>query len=101
MLMLIRLIMATYVLSINVYAFLLIFFQKKQNEENSEKTVKDSKLFMTGLLGGAIGIYVAMFVYSYRLQSLFLMIVIPILIVLNVYVLIMGFTGNFGFINYN
>ena len=77
---------------------MLIFFQKKQHEENLESTVKDSKLFLTGLLGGAVGIYVAMFVYSYRLQSLFLMIVIPILIVLNAYVLIMGFTGNFGFI---
>lgn len=98
MLMLIRIILITYVLSINVYAFMLIFFQKKQHEENLESTVKDSKLFLTGLLGGAVGIYVAMFVYSYRLQSLFLMIVIPILIVLNAYVLIMGFTGNFGFI---
>ena len=96
--MLIRIILITYVLSINVYAFLLIFFQKKQHEENLESTVKDSKLFLTGLLGGAVGIYVAMFVYSYRLQSLFLMIVIPILIVLNAYFLIMGFTGNFGFI---
>ena len=96
--MLIRIILITYVLSINVYAFLLIFFQKKQLEENLESTVKDSKLLLTGLLGGAVGIYVAMFVYSYRLQSLFLMIVIPILIVLNAYVLILGVTGNFGFI---
>ena len=98
MLMLIRIVVITYVLAINVYAFLLILFQKKQNEENIEKTVKDSKLFLTGLLGGAVGIYIAMFIYSYRLQSLFLMIVIPILIVLNAYLLIMGFTGNFGFI---
>ena len=96
--MLIRIILITYVLSINVYAFLLIFFQKKQLEENLESTVKDSKLLLTGLLGGAVGIYVAMFVYSYRLQSLFLMIVIPILIVLNAYVLILGVAGNFGFI---
>ncbi len=99
MLMLIRIILITYALSINVYAFLLIFFQKKQFEENTEKTVKDSKLFITGLLGGAIGIYVAMFVYSYRLQNLFLMIIIPILIVLNVYFLIMGFTGSLALIS--
>ncbi len=98
MLMLIRIILITYLLSINVYAFLLIFFQKKQHEENMESTIKDSKLFLTGLLGGAVGIYVAMFIYSYRLQSLFLMIVIPILIVLNAYVLIMAFTGGFGFL---
>lgn len=98
MIILLRAVIIAYIVAINVYGFLLIYFQKKQFEEMREKTVKDSKLFLSGLLGGAVGIYVAMFIYTYRLQSLFLMIVIPILIVINAYIIISAFTGNFGFV---
>lgn len=97
MLILIRAIVITYILAINVYGFLLIYFQKKQVEEMREKSVKDSKIFMSAMLGGAVGVYVSMFVFSHRLQSLLLMIVIPIIIVINIYVIIVAFTGNYGF----
>lgn len=98
MIVFLRIVVITYLVAINVYGFLLIYFQKKSFEEMREKTVKDSKLFLSGMLGGATGIYVAMFVYTYRLQSLFLMIVIPVLIVVNAYIVITAFTGNFGFL---
>ena len=97
MLILIRAIVITYILAINVYGFLLIYFQKKQSDEMREKSVKDSKIFMSAMLGGAVGVYVSMFVFSHRLQSLLLMIIIPIIIVINAYVLILAFTGNYGF----
>ncbi len=98
MIILIRVLVITYLLAINVYSFLLIFFQKKQTEENDKTKIKDGKLFITGMLGGALGVYVAMFILSYRLHSLFLMVTMPLLIVLTVYIIIVGFQGNFGFI---
>ena len=97
MLILIRAIVITYILAINVYGFLLIYFQKKQIDEMREQSVKDSKIFMSAMLGGAVGVYVSMFVFSHRLQSLLLMIIIPIIIVINAYILILAFTGNYGF----
>ncbi len=97
MLILIRLIVITYILAINVYGFLLIYFQKKTMEEMREKSIKDSKLILSGMLGGAVGIYLAMFIFSHRLQNLLLMILIPILIVINAYIIIVAFTGDFGF----
>ena len=99
MLALIRILVATYVVSANVYGFTLIYFQKKYREEDGEKQINDGKLFVAGLVGGATGIYVGMFVLSYRLHSMFLMIVMPILIVFNAYILIMAFTQDFGFVN--
>ncbi len=98
MLTFLRIAVVTYVLAINVYSFILISLQKKQVDERTKSTIKDAKLFVTGLLGGALGIYVAMFIYSYRLQNLFLMVFMPLLIVLNFYLLIVGFTNNFGFV---
>lgn len=98
MLTLIRILVITYMLAINIYAFLLLYFQKKQVEEDRDTKIKDGKLLIAGMLGGAIGIYTAMFILSYRLQSLFLMVAMPLMIVLTVYLLIVGFTGNFGFV---
>ena len=98
MLILIRVLVITYILAINVYSFLLIFFQKKQMEENSESKIKDGKVFISGMLGGALGVYLAMFILSYRLNNLFLMVTMPILIVLTAYIIIVGFQGNFGFV---
>lgn len=98
MLILIRVLVITYLVAINVYSFLLIFFQKKQVEENNEKVIKDGKLFVSGMLGGALGVYVAMFILSYRLNNLFLMVTMPLLIVVTAYIVIVGFQGNFGLI---
>ena len=74
MLILLRILAITYLLAINVYSFLLIVFQKKQTEQNSTTKIKDGKLIISGMLGGALGVYLAMFILSYRLNSLFLMV---------------------------
>lgn len=99
MLVFIKITVLVYFLAINVYGFILICAQKKSVEEACEKSVSDGKLFITGALGGATGIYVAMFVFKYRLTSLFLMVSMPVMIVLNFYVLIFGFYNDFWLID--
>lgn len=98
MLIFIKVIVGVYFVAVNVYGFLLIHIQRKCHEECSEKQVSDGKLFIAGALGGAIGVYVAMFVFKYRLSSLFLMVTMPVLITVNVYVLIFGFYNDFWLI---
>lgn len=99
MLVFIKITVLVYFLAINVYGFILICAQKKSVEEACEKSVSDGKLFITGALGGATGIYVAMFVFKYRLTNLFLMVSMPVMIVLNFYVLIFGFYNDFWLID--
>jgi uncharacterized membrane protein YsdA (DUF1294 family) len=75
-----------YILAINFYAFTLVKSLKaKETGEESDKRF-DGKLALTGALGGAIAIYVCMFVFKYRQSNLFLMILMPLLAVLNVFV---------------
>lgn len=87
-----------YIIAVNLYGVLILNFQKKSREQgDEEKTVHDAKLYLTGALGGALGIFVFMFILKYRLKSFFMMILMPIFIALNVYLIIMLFTYNTAF----
>lgn len=55
------------------------------------------KLFITAALGGAITIYVCMFIFKYKLSDLLLMILMPLLGVLNVYFWVILFRSGFSF----
>lgn len=95
---LIYVLIITYVLAINFYGVLMLRFQKKERENNNEYlSVGDGKLFLAGLLGGAIGIFAFMFIFKYRTKSLFLMIIMPLLIATNIYVAILIFSNGLGY----
>ena len=66
------------------------------DDGDCENAPHDGKIFTSALLGGAAGIFIATFALKYRLKSLFLMVLMPVMIVVNVYILILLFTGNFG-----
>lgn len=55
------------------------------------------KLCITGLLGGAITIYVCMFLLKYKRSDLLLMVIMPLLGVLNIYLWVMLFRSGFSF----
>ena len=77
-----------YILAINAYAFMLVRSLKDKAEIDPSSPINkqfDGKLALTGVLGGAIAIYVSMFVFKYRLSNLFLMILMPLLGVLNIF----------------
>lgn len=100
MTLLIYILTITYVIAINSYGILMLHYQKKARENGDDEniTVSDGKLLLTGLMGGATGIFVFMFIFKYRLKSLIMMVFMPMFIVLNIYLLIALFNGGFGII---
>ena len=87
---------------IGTASFLLMLSQKRADEEGDcKKRVRDGSIFVAALLGGAAGVYSSMFVFKYRLRSLFFMVTMPVLIVLNIYVLVTCFSNNFWIIRDN
>lgn len=74
-----------YFLAINFYGILMLKFQKNAKELDEDTSITDGKLFLTGLLGGALGIFIFMFIFKYRLKNLILMVMFPILIAINIY----------------
>lgn len=98
---LVTIILITYIIAINVYGIIILNYQKKSTlSEDKRHKVSDIKLLFTGALGGAIGIYVFMFIFKYRLKSFFLMILLPIMIALNVYFIVSLIRGNYVVLNF-
>ncbi|MBQ8726503.1 MAG: hypothetical protein IJY84_05355 [Clostridia bacterium] len=95
MLILIQILVFVYYASINVYSFLLLRSQKKAEEEGDCNKIRDGNLFVTALLGGALGIYVGTFVLKFRTKSLFIMVFMPVIVVVNLFFIIMGYINDF------
>lgn len=95
MLILVQLLVFVYYASINVYSFMLLRSQKKSEEEGDCNKIRDGNLFITALLGGALGIYVGTFVLKFRTKSLFIMVFMPVIVVINLFFIIMGYINDF------
>ena len=102
--------LVAYILAVNFYAFLLIKTMKQQ--ENERELIRQSaplnpeqvkpekylgKLLAAGALGGAITIYVCMFILKYKRGDLLLMVLMPLLGVINVYAFVLLFRSGFSF----
>lgn len=90
---------SVYILAVNFYAFLLLKTQREESTqtETEGKKTSDGKLILTALLGGAVTMYVAMFIFRYRLNNLLLMIALPVLAALNIYFFVLAYRSGFGF----
>ena len=84
---------AVYIFAINFYAFRLLKTQRDAWEDGSAPNKGDGKLILSAIMGGAIAVYVSMFLMKFRLSNLLLMILLPLLAVLNVYCFYLGFRG--------
>ncbi len=102
-----------YIAAINFYAFLLVkslSANERESEanrqaaplvESSQSTPPQKfigKLCITGALGGAIAVYVCMFLFKFRRSDLLLMVLMPLLGVLNVYLWVILFRSGFAFL---
>ena len=99
MVILVYVLVSVYVIAINVYSFMLINTQRKSESDGECSKVRDGSLFITALLGGALGIYLAIFIFKYRTRSLFLMVFMPVIAVLNAFILIYAFLKDFWLFN--
>ncbi len=102
-----------YIVSVNFYAFMLVKSLRDKDRETeiqrqaaplSEQTNAPQKeerylgkLLITGALGGAITIYVCMFLFKWKRTDLLLMVLMPIIGVLNIYLWVLLFRSGFQF----
>ena len=89
--------LSAFLIAINFYGVMLMNFQRKAMEEGDDgKTVSDGKIFTVALLGGTLGIYLYMILKKYRLKSIGFVVLLPLIFILNVYLIYFAAANNFG-----
>lgn len=81
-------VVTAYVLAVNLYCVILVRSQKKlvANGKTPKKRTS-AKILLSAVLGGAIATYVTMFAVRYKLDNMLLMLALPVIAVLNVFLL--------------
>ncbi len=89
--------LTVYILAVNFYAFRLLKVQKESFEAGERESRGDGKLILAAILGGALAVYVSMFLLRYRLGNLLFMIAMPLLAVINLYCFFLAYRGVYLF----
>ena len=97
--LLLYIIFTVYILAINFYSVMLLVSQ--QNEyliDENKLNSGDGKLILSALLGGAVGIYIAMFITKFKLKNMLFMILMPVIGALNIWFIVLAYRSGFSFI---
>ena len=97
--LLLYIIFTVYILAINFYSVLLLISQKNEYLIDENKLNSgDGKLILSALLGGAVGIYIAMFITKFKLKNMLFMILMPVIGALNIWFIVLAYRSGFSFI---
>lgn len=97
--LLLYIIFTVYILAINFYSVMLLVSQKNEYLTDENKLNSgDGKLILSALLGGAVGIYIAMFITKFKLKNMLFMILMPVIGALNIWFIVLAYRSGFSFI---
>ena len=97
--LLMYIVFTVYIIAINFYSIMLLISQKNEYlTDESKLDSGDGKLILSALLGGALGIYVTMFITRFKLKNMLFMILMPVIGALNVWFIVLAYRSGFTFI---
>lgn len=95
MLVFIRILFFVYIFAVNAYGFILV--KLKSDDLSGGEKSGYGKIIIAALLGGAVGAYVGIFVNKYGLDNIILMVFLPVIAVINIFILWQLYVNNFLF----
>ena len=81
---LLYIILSVYIVAVNCYAVMLLVSQRNEFGDNPAKPTGDGKIILAAILGGALAIYVSMFVMRYRIKNILFMILMNLLFAVDI-----------------
>jgi uncharacterized membrane protein YsdA (DUF1294 family) len=76
---------------------LLLSLKNDYLSDEGKLNAGDGKLLLAAILGGAIAIYVTMFITKFKTKNMLLMITLPVIAVFNVWFIILAFRSGLTF----
>ncbi len=96
---LVYIVFTVYIVAINFYSVMLLIAQKNEYLTDENKLNSgDGKLILAAILGGALGIYVTMFITKFKLKNMLFMILMPVIGALNVWFIVLAYRSGFTFV---
>lgn len=97
MIVLLIVLLVVYVLAVNFYSFMLMLLQKKQSSlaTKPKRVITDGKILLSAVLGGALSTFISTFLLKYRRDSILIMVVTPLLVAIQVFIVVSAFTSGF------
>lgn len=97
--LLLYIVFGTYIIAVNVYSVMLLLSIRNDTLMDEDKLNSgDGKLLLSALLGGAIGIYVTMFITRFKMKNMLLMILLPVIAVINVWFCVVAIRSGLTYI---
>lgn len=90
---LVYIILSVYIAAVNCYAVMLLVSQRNEYGDNPAKPAGDGKIILAAILGGALAVYVSMFIMRYKLKNVLFMILMPVIAVLNIYFFYLAYSS--------
>lgn len=79
--------MIYYLITINVLSFIVMGIDKHNAIKNKYR-VSEKSLFILSIFGGAIGTFIAMFIFRHKIRKKAFIIGIPLIIIIELYFLL-------------
>lgn len=73
-----------FLLTINISSLLIMGLDKSRSRTNKRR-ISEKSLFFLALFGGALGIYLGMFLFRHKTKKWYFAWIIPLLLALNLY----------------
>lgn len=77
---------------------LLLALKDESLTDETKLNSSDGKLILSALMGGAIGLYVTIFITKFKMKNMLLMVLLPVIAVLNVWFTVVAFKSGFTFV---
>lgn len=79
-----------YIIGINILAIITTIYDKWASIHLRKKRVRESSLLLIALAGGAVSMFLIMLIIRHKTKHMKFMIGLPIIILIQVYLLMMG-----------
>ena len=70
---------AAYLVVVNLWAFVLMWFDKRRSKRKGARRIRERTLFLSALLGGGLGAFLGMWVFRHKTKHWYFVLGIPLI----------------------